>query len=76
MRGQNGEQGVLRRHSLRSSVSQDTDSSTQGAAQPSPVGVVDPNGVIQKSHGKLAGVGVPGKGPDGAAGPGGRNGEG
>lgn len=73
MRGRNGEQGGLWRHPPRSGISRDVASGARGAAQPSPVGVVDPNGVIQKSHSKLAGVGVPSEGPDGAAGPGGKD---
>lgn len=69
LRGRKGEQGPP----PRSSVSRDAASSARGAPQPSPFGVVDPNGVIQKSHGKLAGVGMPGEGTDGAASPGGRD---
>lgn len=42
--------------------------------QPSPAGVIDPNGVVQKSRSELAGVGVPGEGTDCAAGPGGDTG--
>lgn len=39
-----------------------------------PAGVVDTDGIIQKSHSKFVGVRVPGKGPDGAASPGGEQG--
>lgn len=40
----------------------------------SPAGVVHPDGVIQKRHRELAGVGVPGEGAHGAAGPAGTDG--
>lgn len=41
-----------------------------------PVGVVDTDGIIQKSHSEFVGVRVPGEGPDGAASPGGGTGQG
>lgn len=41
-----------------------------------PVGVVDTDGIVQKSHSEFIGVGVPGEGPDSAAGPGGGTGQG
>lgn len=57
----------------------------QGSAHPElpkprdkapPVGVVDTDGIVQKSHSEFIGVGVPGEGPDSAAGPGGGTGQG
>lgn len=46
-----------------------------GAAPSSPARVVDPHGVVQQSHGKFAGVGMPGEGADAAAGPAGGRGQ-